>query len=213
MDWVRHRYRGNKVWIEVDDAGRPVQDARGLLQMRYRPDDEKTYSVRASEVHALEDPAAASTAPPGPEGALHVAVAAARGRAGMAGLGAVLRRGARRRELARPLRCSNGRTALWEAVVMALGAVRSSTLPTRLHVRSEAERRALRQAPEAAVLGPALAAAAQRALGRFPDLAVAEHDERAAGALAEAVRLARAAALPPTGADARPRPDGPPGAP
>jgi ribonuclease HI len=60
MPWARRRYRGNKVWVEVDGADAPVLDARGLARLRYKPEDEqRTYSVRPSEVHAVDDAAAA----------------------------------------------------------------------------------------------------------------------------------------------------------
>jgi ribonuclease HI len=76
MPWVRRRYRGNKVWIEADDAGAPVLDGRGLARLRYKPDDERTYSVRPSEVGPVDGPAGGAGragpdpgpgAPPDPE--------------------------------------------------------------------------------------------------------------------------------------------------
>lgn len=62
MPWVRRRYRGNKVWIEQDDAGAYVLDARGLARLRYKPEDDRTYSVKVSEVTELTD--LDSSAPP-----------------------------------------------------------------------------------------------------------------------------------------------------
>jgi ribonuclease HI len=59
MPWARRRYRGNKVWVEVDAEDAPVLDERGLAKVRYKPDDvQRTYSVRPSEVHAVDDPSA-----------------------------------------------------------------------------------------------------------------------------------------------------------
>lgn len=65
MPWVRRRYRGNKVYVETDDAGAPVLDARGFARLRYKPDDDRTYTVRPREVLALDDetPALAAPAP------------------------------------------------------------------------------------------------------------------------------------------------------
>jgi ribonuclease HI len=66
MPWVRRRYRGNKVWIETDEREALVLDARGLARLRYKPDDEqRTYSVRPSELHPVDGPAAAAPPPPG----------------------------------------------------------------------------------------------------------------------------------------------------
>jgi ribonuclease HI len=67
MPWARRRYRGNKVWIETDDGGAPVLDERGLARLRYRPEDERTYSVRPSEVLGIDAGAGAGSA--GGEGA------------------------------------------------------------------------------------------------------------------------------------------------
>jgi ribonuclease HI len=51
MPWVRRRYRGNKAWVESDDAGAVVLDERGLARLRYKVEDEAhTYSVRTSEL-------------------------------------------------------------------------------------------------------------------------------------------------------------------
>jgi ribonuclease HI len=56
MPWDRRRYRGNKVWIDVDASGTPVLDERGLARLRYKPEDEqRTYSVRPSEIHGVDD--------------------------------------------------------------------------------------------------------------------------------------------------------------
>ncbi len=54
MPWVRRRYRGNKVWVEVDEAQAPVLDARGLGRMRYKPEDDRTYTIKHSEVSEIE---------------------------------------------------------------------------------------------------------------------------------------------------------------
>ena len=80
MPWVRRRYRGNKVWIETDEAGGYVVDARGLARLRYKPEDDRTYSVKTGEVESLEEtgiaegqgagrPAPSSVAAPAAEGA------------------------------------------------------------------------------------------------------------------------------------------------
>lgn len=62
MPWVRRRYRGNKVWIEVGEADAPVLDARGLGKMRYKPEDDRTYTVKVSEVSVIEPVAALTPA-------------------------------------------------------------------------------------------------------------------------------------------------------
>ncbi len=63
MPWVRRRYRGNKVWVETDAAEAYLLDERGLAHLRYKPDDDRTYSVRPQQLSLVDD-----TAAPGPAG-------------------------------------------------------------------------------------------------------------------------------------------------
>ena len=66
MAWARRRYRGNKVYVEVDDAtGAPVLDDRGFAKLRYKPEDPRTYTVRPTEVLPVEA-GAGDAAPAGP---------------------------------------------------------------------------------------------------------------------------------------------------
>ena len=66
MPWVRRRYRGNKVWVETDAAEAYVLDERGLAHLRYKPDDDRTYSVRPKELAEVED-GPTPPAPPPPD--------------------------------------------------------------------------------------------------------------------------------------------------
>jgi len=66
MAWARFRYRGNKVWVAVDDAGAPVLDERRLARVRYREDDDREYTVRPAEISALDAPAPGAEAGPAP---------------------------------------------------------------------------------------------------------------------------------------------------
>ena len=63
MAWERRSYRGNKVWILVDEAGEATLDERGHAQLRYKPEDDRTYTVRPAEVRPLET---SPDAPPPP---------------------------------------------------------------------------------------------------------------------------------------------------
>lgn len=56
MPWERRRYRKNKVWIHVDSQRTPVLDGRGLASLRYKVDDERTYTVRPDELGRLATP-------------------------------------------------------------------------------------------------------------------------------------------------------------
>jgi hypothetical protein len=158
MTWVRRRYRGNKVWVLVDEAEHAVLDDRGLASLRYKPDDERTYTIRASEI-----------APVGaepPDDTIHawVALAAEPDR-----VGAVLGWRDQRREISRAL--DEGLTAedpVVRALVLVLGEIRRKDLPVRLHVEGAdvLERRAR--------TGPGYVLALATAVARFADLAFVE---------------------------------------
>jgi ribonuclease HI len=62
MPWARRRYRGNKVWIETDEHGEHRLDERGFARLRYKPDDDRTYTVRPGEILPVE--AEGEAAPP-----------------------------------------------------------------------------------------------------------------------------------------------------
>jgi ribonuclease HI len=55
MAQARKIYRKCKVWADVDDSGRLIEQ-RGLVKIRYRKDDPEAYSAKVSEVSDL-DPA------------------------------------------------------------------------------------------------------------------------------------------------------------
>ncbi len=162
MAWERRRYRGNKVWIDVDGAGAPVLDDRGLASLRYKPEDERTYTVRANEIRAVDAPEpdahelppeaapprnasrpeeAGRAAPEASEGTSEDLViytdGASSGNPGPAGLGAVLLWRGRRREIRRFLGEATNNEAELNAVLDALQAVKRPALPVRLHTDSE----------------------------------------------------------------------------
>jgi ribonuclease HI len=43
MPWIRMRFKDQAVWIRADDAGRPILDAGGRAEMKYREADAKSY--------------------------------------------------------------------------------------------------------------------------------------------------------------------------
>jgi len=151
MAWQRRRYRGNKVWIDFDAAGQPVLDDRGLAALRYKPEDERTYTVRTDEIQPLEvegEPAggppkepAEGPAPAEPEAAgeeIHIYTdGASSGNPGPAGLGVVLLWRGRRREISRYLGEATNNEAELAAVLAALEAVKRPALAVRLHTDSE----------------------------------------------------------------------------
>lgn len=145
MPWERRRYRRNKVWVEVDEHGAPVLDERGLASLRYKPDDERTYTVRPDEIGPVpaepvdEAPSDASPtpAPDASEGIVIYTDGASSGNPGPAGLGVLLLWRDRRREIQRFLGTATNNQAELEAVLAALRAVKKPDLPVAVHTDSE----------------------------------------------------------------------------
>ncbi|HEY5281732.1 MAG TPA: ribonuclease H [Polyangia bacterium] len=43
MTWSRMSFKGQTVWVSVGDNGRPILDAEGRAEMKYRENDTRTY--------------------------------------------------------------------------------------------------------------------------------------------------------------------------
>jgi ribonuclease HI len=154
MPWMRYRYRGNKVWIRVDPAGTPHTDDRGLASLRYKPEDERTYSVRLGELAQLdppepmqaeapaagaaEAPGSAPGAPPSPprDAIIVYTDGASSGNPGPAGIGVVLSWQGRTREFGRPIGTASNNEAELRAVLEALRAIRRPSLPVIIYTDS-----------------------------------------------------------------------------
>lgn len=200
MPWERRRYRGNKAWVEVDERGAPLLDERGLAHLRYKPDDERTYTVRPAEVLPLDAPAPEQAGPAAPGGETEEPIriytdGASSGNPGPAGLGVVLLWRGRRREIRRYLAEATNNVAELRAVLEALEAVRRPELPVRLHTDSEYVIGVL-EAGHRAKANADLVARIRRRMVRFADLrfvkvpahaGVAEN-ERADALAREAIR-------------------------
>ena len=103
-------FKGQPVWVRVGDDGRPVLDADGRAEMKYRESDGRTYRPSPSNLAAAAaDPAApplhrgaGSRAAPGPASpgpTVHVWTdGACSGNPGPMGIGVVVIAGDRRRE-------------------------------------------------------------------------------------------------------------------
>lgn len=155
MGWERFRFKTGKVYARVDEHGAPVVDG-GLVEIRYRSDDPKSYRASAANLRHLDtdepvgagptrSPARTSrrkkvAAPPPelPEGAVAAYTdGACSGNPGPAGWGVVLRYGGHVRELSGYLGRdqTNNIAELW-AIKEALEAVTDPALPIYVHTDS-----------------------------------------------------------------------------
>lgn len=65
MAWARMRFRDDLVWVKVDDQGAPVLDADGRAEMRYRPEDTRSYRPHPGNLTPAPAGGAAQALTPG----------------------------------------------------------------------------------------------------------------------------------------------------
>jgi len=158
IQWVRRRFRGNKVWLATDERGRPLEK-KGKQLIKYQVDQPYEYWVHARNVRPLSEttspakkkaPRRARKAPrhrppepafPGSrdlnDGAIHVFTdGASSGNPGPAGIGVVLRHRDRVREISAYIGKTTNNVAELEAIRRALQAIRRRDLPVRLYTDS-----------------------------------------------------------------------------
>ncbi|CAB5110943.1 Ribonuclease HI (EC [Olavius algarvensis associated proteobacterium Delta 3] len=151
VQWIRMRFKKNKVWLAADQNGSPVMD-KGKVRIKYRVDQEYEYWVRPESVHPLDSPAgteedadAVAIEPPADPAAESAKAGsieiytdgASSGNPGPSGIGAVLRYGAHEREISRYIGEATNNIAELEAIRVALGAVKNRDLPVRLYTDSK----------------------------------------------------------------------------
>ena len=163
MAQARKLYRNCKVWVDVDDAGRSVEE-RGLVKIRYRKDAPDTYSAKVSEVSDL-DPAAeaaaksaesrgegAAPAPPKRPRAPRKLAAKSKasaadalvihtdgscfGNPGPAGVGVLMEWKGKTKEISRYLGEGTNNIAELTAIEVGLQEVKNRRVPVRIHTDS-----------------------------------------------------------------------------
>jgi ribonuclease HI len=152
--WKRMRFKGNKVYVQVDDQGRPAAED-GKVRICYRHDDGREYQASASRVRELDDEtpdeplrrrAAASPAAGSPvadpaledlEAIVAYTDGACSGNPGPAGIGVLLRYMGREREISESIGQATNNIAELKAVQAALQAIRNRELPVHLYTDSE----------------------------------------------------------------------------
>jgi len=163
MAQARKVYRKCKVWADVDDSGRLIEQ-RGLVKIRYRKDDPEAYSAKVSEVSDL-DPAeeaasksaesrgeGAAPAPPKRPRAPRRPAAKAKasaadtlvihtdgscfGNPGPAGVGILMEWKGKTKEISRYLGEGTNNIAELTAIEVALQQVKNRGVPVRVHTDS-----------------------------------------------------------------------------
>ncbi|MBS3731729.1 MAG: ribonuclease HI [Desulfobacterales bacterium] len=157
--WKRMRFKGNKVWMELDDSGRPaVADKK--VRIKYQLDQSHEYRVSPKSLTELDQepqenrkkkPRTGSAKPAGktrgPDARKEETTAgrnavviytdgAASGNPGPSGIGAVLRYGGKTKEISKYIGIATNNVAELEAVRAALSALKRKDLPVRLYTDS-----------------------------------------------------------------------------
>jgi ribonuclease HI len=152
------RFKGEPVWVRVDDAGRTILDGQGRAEMKYRQDDERSYRPSGVNLTAAEpgDPVADPPArrkpkpaaaqgdqppPPPSAGAVNVWTdGACSGNPGPMGIGVVVVTDGKRREHGEYLGLGTNNiaelVAIERGLQMATEGGRDAGRPIRVHTDS-----------------------------------------------------------------------------
>ena len=154
-DWVRMRFKKNKVWVALGPSGQPhVEDGKVLI--KYQLDQPHEYRVHSRHVQALESADTSKTtepeqvsAPPvkavsnhkdkhgEPNRVVHVYTdGASSGNPGPSGIGVLLRYGNHEKEISRYIGIATNNIAELEAIRVGLSLITNPTLPVRVYTDS-----------------------------------------------------------------------------
>ena len=154
-EWVRMRFRKNKVWVELDSSGQ-VRVENGKVLIKYQLDQPHEYRVHLDHVRPLESsgedrqiepgqpvaPRSRKASPPGNKdipqnGIVHVYTdGASSGNPGPSGIGVLLRYGRHEKEFSKYIGMATNNIAELEAIRVGLSHIRNPALPVRVYTDS-----------------------------------------------------------------------------
>ncbi len=144
------RFKKNKVWVEADADGRPLQKD-GRVRIKYQLDQPHEYRVRRQDVRGMHDtpedvpqppvhrPAERVTPQADPAGGRIVHIytdGASSGNPGPSGIGVVLLCGSQRKEISEYIGVATNNIAELLAIHKGLAAVKTRRLPVRVYTDS-----------------------------------------------------------------------------
>ncbi len=155
-EWKRMMFKGNKVWVHVDDDQKPVMRGNKVL-VKYQLDQDHEYWVRREAVELIDPTRLARKAPKKKRGrgsparkgqevtpyeppAKTIVVhtdGAASGNPGPAGIGVVLRFGAHLKEISNYIGIATNNIAELTAIKTALQAIRTTEMTVHLYTDSQ----------------------------------------------------------------------------
>ncbi len=154
-DWVRMRFKKNKVWVAVDAAGRMRVENDKLL-IKYQLDQPHEYWVLPRHVHPLDEAVETDSsktgqadtaipyvsnestqADPSNQAAIHIYTdGASSGNPGPSGIGVLLQYGEHQKEVSRYIGMATNNIAELEAIRVGLGLIRNPDKPVRVYTDS-----------------------------------------------------------------------------
>ena len=145
IDWKRMRFKKNKVWLAVDQAGNPLEQ-NGKVLIKYQLNQTHEYWVRKDNVYPL-DSKPPETQPPSPkkersdqssatDGIQIFTDGASAGNPGPSGIGVILRFGSHEKEISEYIGISTNNVAELTAIQAGLHALKNTTLPVRIYTDS-----------------------------------------------------------------------------
>jgi len=149
-NWIRMRFKKNKVWVEAGADGRPLQTG-GRARIKYQLNQDQDYRVRVENLcqldgptTALPEPPAASTSTPDPvagsssaSGVVNIYTdGASSGNPGPSGIGVVLTYGGQRKEISEYIGEATNNVAELLAIQKGLSTVKNRRLPVRVYTDS-----------------------------------------------------------------------------
>jgi len=149
-NWIRMRFKRNKVWVEAGADGLPLQRG-GRVRIKYQLNQDQDYRVRAESLLPLEGSSAASPEPPAEAPPIPEAVAddsgagrvvhvytdgASSGNPGPSGIGVVLTYGRQRKEISEYIGEATNNIAELMAIQKGLASVKNKRLPVRVYTDS-----------------------------------------------------------------------------
>jgi ribonuclease HI len=152
-DWKRMMFKGNKVWLHVDDHQQPLVHNNKVL-IKYQLDQDHEYWVPKHAVQPIDPSRLKKRAPKRrrdqqpsanknledihpQETIVAYTDGASSGNPGPAGIGIVLRYGSRKKEISKHIGITTNNVAELMAIKTALKAIRTTQIPVRLYTDSQ----------------------------------------------------------------------------
>jgi ribonuclease HI len=158
-NWVRKKFKGNKIWMAADEDGRPLTQNNKVL-IKYQLDQDYEYWVAPDTINEIDaddvkksnsgktrskkkKPALTGTPKPAPPSTFEQGVitaftdGASSGNPGPSGIGVFLQYGRHQREISRYIGITTNNVAELKAVEAALTELKRKDLPVRIYTDSQ----------------------------------------------------------------------------